>query len=391
MNLFTSGLSKSAPRAGDPPGAAAPTPEPVPARGRTGARRPSRLLGAAALAGLVALPALSLPAGAAPGSVAATQAQAAAVAARLNALDSQMARQDEQLDQAQTRLNGLDAQLTAARQALAAAQAELADKRATLKSAAVAAYVQGGQTDGLVQLIQSSQAQADLRQSYLASVADSQQGAIDSFHAALLAFQARQARLTSEQAAAQSALAQVRAARNASAAAAAAEQSQLSSIKGHLADLVAQVEQQQAAAAAASWSGGGAASRSASFSSGGNLPPPSGPAASVAVQWAQREIGKPYVYGAAGPDSFDCSGLTTYVWGQAGRGLPHSAAGQWDDTTRVPVSALQPGDLVFYYQPVDHVGIYVGGGEMIIADHTGTNVRYASIFRSGLDGGGRVG
>ena len=339
----------------------------------------------------MALPALSLPAGAAPGSVAATQAQAAAVAARLNALDSQMARQDEQLDQAQTRLNGLDAQLTAARQALAAAQAELADKRATLKSAAVAAYVQGGQTDGLVQLIQSSQAQADLRQSYLASVADSQQGAIDSFHAALLAFQARQVRLTSEQAAAQSALAQVRAARNASAAAAAAEQSQLASIKGHLADLVAQVEQQQAAAAAASWSGGRAASRSASFSSGGNLPPPSGPAASVAVQWAQREIGKPYVYGAAGPDSFDCSGLTMYVWGQAGRGLPHSAAGQWDDTTRVPVSALQPGDLVFYYQPVDHVGIYVGGGEMIIADHTGTNVRYASIFRSGLDGGGRVG
>jgi peptidoglycan DL-endopeptidase CwlO len=122
-----------------------------------------------------------------------------------------------------------------------------------------------------------------------------------------------------------------------------------------------------------------------------SLPPPPGAGASLAVGWAHRELGKPYVYGAAGPDSFDCSGLTMYVWAKAGAGLPHSAAGQWDDTVRVPMGAIQPGDLVFFYQPVDHVGIYVGGGEMIVAPHTGTDVKYESIYEPGLDGAGRVG
>lgn len=370
MNPFTICLSKGAPR------------------------RLATTLGAvAALAGLlvVAGPGLAPPAAASP-SLSGARAQAAAAAARLNALDAQMARQDEQLDQAQSRLTSLNAQLAAARKALAAAQATVAAKRATLKAAAVAAYVQGGQTSGIVQLMQSSQSEADVRQGYLASVADAQQGAIDSFHSALVAYQARQSRLAGAQAAAQAAVSQIRSARDASAAAAAREHAELSSLNSQVSALVTQIEAQQAAVTAASFAGryAGAASRSAGFSSSGPLPP-AGAGASAAVEWAQREIGKPYVYGAAGPDSFDCSGLTMYVWERAGVSLPHSAAGQWDDTTRVPISDLQPGDLVFYYEPVDHVGIYVGGGQMIVADHTGTNVRYASIFRDGLDGGGRVG
>lgn len=112
--------------------------------------------------------------------------------------------------------------------------------------------------------------------------------------------------------------------------------------------------------------------------------------AGTAIAWAQREIGKPYVWAGAGPDVFDCSGLIMYVWGKAGVSLPHSAQGQYDATAHVPISALQPGDLVFYDSPViGHVGIYVGGGQMIVADHTGTNIRYASIFRPGIIGGGR--
>jgi len=120
------------------------------------------------------------------------------------------------------------------------------------------------------------------------------------------------------------------------------------------------------------------------------VPSPAG-GASTAIAWAQREIGKPYVWAAAGPDSFDCSGLMMFVWGKAGVSLPHSAQGQYDVTTHVSVSQLQPGDLVFYDSPViGHVGIYVGGGQMIVADHTGTDIRYASIYRSGIIGGGRV-
>ena len=341
-------------------------------------------------------PGLTSVASAAP-SLANARAQAAAVAARVATLDARMAREDEALDQANSRLAAIDSQLSAARSALAAAQAKVAAKRSVLKQAAVAAYIQGGQTSNLVQLMQGNQAQAGLRQSYLSTVADTQQGAIDSFHAALLAYQQQQARLSRQEAAAQTQVAQVRSARDASAAAAAAEHAQLSALDGQVATLVAQIQQQQASATAAriqaelSSRAGSRASRGGSFGPGGSLPPPTGAAASVAVQWAQREVGKPYSYGASGPDSFDCSGLTMYVWGQAGVSLPHSAAGQWDDTIRVPVSDLQPGDLVFYYSPVDHVGIYVGGGQMIIADHTGTDVRYASIYRDGLDGGGRVG
>jgi peptidoglycan DL-endopeptidase CwlO len=351
--------------------------------------------GLAALAGTAVLgPGLSSPASAAP-SLAGARAQAAAVASRVATLDAQMARQDEALDQAQNRLSMLDTQLSASRRQLAATQATLAAKRTVLKQAAVAAYIQGGETGNIVQLMQGNQAQAGLRQSYLSSVADAQQGAIDSYHAALLAYQQQQARLAQQESAAQAQVSRARAAREASTAAATAEHAELSAVNGQVAGLVAQIQQQQAQATAARLQSslssrlGGRASRGGSVGPG--LPPPTGAGASLAVEWAQREIGKPYVYGASGPNSFDCSGLTMYVWEQAGVSLPHSAAGQWDDTTRIPVSALEPGDLVFYYSPVDHVGIYVGGGKMIIADHTGTDVRYASIYRDGLDGGGRVG
>jgi cell wall-associated NlpC family hydrolase len=109
----------------------------------------------------------------------------------------------------------------------------------------------------------------------------------------------------------------------------------------------------------------------------------------VAVAEARRHLGKPYRWGGAGPSSFDCSGLTMVAWRAAGVSLPHSSRMQYSVTARVAVSALQPGDLVFYGSPIHHVGMYVGGGQMIEAPRTGLNVRYASIYRSGLVGAGR--
>jgi cell wall-associated NlpC family hydrolase len=97
--------------------------------------------------------------------------------------------------------------------------------------------------------------------------------------------------------------------------------------------------------------------------------------AAVAVEWAYRELGKPYVWGAAGPNGFDCSGLTMYVWARAGVSLPHSAAAQYGAGTPVSRADLQPGDLVFFGSPIYHVGIYVGGGNMIEAPHTGDVVK----------------
>ena len=120
----------------------------------------------------------------------------------------------------------------------------------------------------------------------------------------------------------------------------------------------------------------------------GGPPPPSSRAA-TAVAMAKAQIGDPYEWGAAGPDSFDCSGLTSYAWAAAGRYLPHSSAAQFAMLPRVSISEIAPGDLLFFGSPVHHVGIYAGGGLMVEAPHTGVNVQLGPAFRSDLVGIGR--
>ena len=113
--------------------------------------------------------------------------------------------------------------------------------------------------------------------------------------------------------------------------------------------------------------------------------------AGAALQEAYRQMGKPYVYGAAGPDSYDCSGLTMWAFGHAGISLPHSAAAQYNYGVHIPPSALQPGDLVFFSEGgyIGHVGIYVGGGNMIDAPHSGSYVGVRALY-PGLIGGTRI-
>ncbi|MGH9164802.1 MAG: C40 family peptidase, partial [Acidimicrobiales bacterium] len=121
---------------------------------------------------------------------------------------------------------------------------------------------------------------------------------------------------------------------------------------------------------------------------GSAVPPP--PGAATAIAEARRQLGKPYEYGSPGPDSFDCSGLTSWAWRAGGKALPHSSRAQMGITTRIPVGDIQPGDLVFYGSPVHHVGLYAGNGQMVEASETGTPVRMASIYRRDLVGVGRV-
>lgn len=107
--------------------------------------------------------------------------------------------------------------------------------------------------------------------------------------------------------------------------------------------------------------------------------PASGPAR-VAVEFAYAQLGKPYVWGADGPDAYDCSGLTMAAWAQAGVSLPHSSTAQFSAGPHVSKSGLQAGDLVFFGVPtIHHVGIYVGGGQMIHAPHSGTVVQIDPI------------
>jgi cell wall-associated NlpC family hydrolase len=118
--------------------------------------------------------------------------------------------------------------------------------------------------------------------------------------------------------------------------------------------------------------------------------PASGNAAAV-VNYAMGQIGDAYVYGASGPDAWDCSGLTMMAWRQAGVSLPHSSSGQMSYGTPVSSSALQPGDLVFYYHPVSHVGIYIGNGQIVHAANPSDGVLTAGVFSMPYSGAVRPG
>ena len=102
--------------------------------------------------------------------------------------------------------------------------------------------------------------------------------------------------------------------------------------------------------------------------------------AAAAVRYAMAQVGKAYVYGAAGPSAFDCSGLTMMAWAQAGVGLPHSSSAQYGSGPHIPASQLQPGDLVFYYSPISHVGMYIGNGMIVHAANPGAGVRVAELY-----------
>lgn len=148
-------------------------------------------------------------------------------------------------------------------------------------------------------------------------------------------------------------------------------------------------ERQEATAAAERAS---RSTSSGSGSSGSNTPPPNvSGKAGVAVQFAYAQLGKPYVFGAAGPGSYDCSGLTMAAWGAAGVGIGgHLTNSQWAATTRIDRGELQPGDLVFFYG-LGHVGIYVGNNQVIHAPQPGESVKLSNVDdMGGYDGAGRV-
>jgi cell wall-associated NlpC family hydrolase len=107
--------------------------------------------------------------------------------------------------------------------------------------------------------------------------------------------------------------------------------------------------------------------------------PATSPGAAIAVRAALSQVGKAYRFAAAGPDAYDCSGLTMWAWAQAGVSLPHYSKAQYDSLPHVPLDALQPGDLVFFYSSVSHVGMYIGGGQMVDAANPALGVRVAGI------------
>lgn len=158
------------------------------------------------------------------------------------------------------------------------------------------------------------------------------------------------------------------------------QQKLLKQTNGELANLIANARRAQAAATSRSTSNNSKTGNS-NVSLPGNLPAPS-PRAAIAIEFARRQLGKPYRYAAVGPGSYDCSGLTMKAWGAAGVSMPHYSGAQYAMFPKVPLSALQPGDLVFRGSGGSaHVSLYIGNGMVITAPQTGDVVKIASMGR----------
>ncbi|MFI9249178.1 NlpC/P60 family protein [Streptomyces sp. NPDC053069] len=148
-----------------------------------------------------------------------------------------------------------------------------------------------------------------------------------------------------------------------------------------------QAAQQQAASSPSSSSSSSSSSSGSgstgSGSTGSTAPSSDGTKAEKAIAFARAQIGKPYVWGATGPDSYDCSGLTQAAWKAAGVTLPRTTYDQVHAGTTVSLADARPGDLVFFYDDISHVGLYMGNGMMIHAPKPGAYVREESIYYGG--------
>ena len=130
-------------------------------------------------------------------------------------------------------------------------------------------------------------------------------------------------------------------------------------------------------------------SRSSTGHSGSTRHLPRGGGSGIGAQaaaYAESKVGDAYVWGATGPSAFDCSGLTMMAYRHAGVSLPHSSGAQFGSGQHISASSLQPGDLVFYYSPIHHVGIYIGGGMIVHAANPGSGVQVASLYSMPFSG-----
>ena len=386
--------------------------------------------------------------GAAP-TEASLQLQAQELAAQIQADGRQLDKMAEAYNAAVIRGGQLATQV-AGLKAESAKTAEQANQvRTALREQAVLSYVVGGAP--LVGSVPGDPTQGrNLALSYAEIVSGGQKRALAAYRQVMAAQVAESQQLSAAQHEVAVTLASVSADREAAAQADAARHQALAQVNGQLAVLVAQVQaQQQAAARAAalareaaltppstvrprtttppttapvirspggpattvapsgslqggssssgssssgSSSSGSSSSGSSSSGSSSSGSPAQAPGASKAIAYANAQLGKPYQWAGAGPDTFDCSGLTMMAWEQAGIYFPHLAQDQYNLTQRIPLASAIPGDLIFFGTPsnVGHVGMYIGNGQMIDAPQTGENVSIQSIYWSDLLGAGRV-
>ena len=311
----------------------------------------------------------------------AKRAEAARLTQQIERSGNQLEIAAEKVNNARIKANKLSAQLADAQTKMREADARASQIRSQLKEVAVSTYMHGGQPSA-----EANQGVDTVRaDAYVHALAGNETDAIDAMRALKINMAQRRDELQKAKAAADAALAAVQADERAAEAADAAMRATLAKVKGDLAGLVA-AEQTRLATR----NKGVVPRAPKSPKSFGPIPGVSA-GASAAVNYARAQIGKPYQWGGAGPNSYDCSGLTMMAWRAGGVSLPHSSQSQYSGTTHIPLSAVQPGDLIFYYSDIHHVGIYEGGGMIIAATHTGDYVREMSMYYTTPAGAGRPG
>ncbi len=285
------------------------------------------------------------------------QAQAQQLAAQISATGTKLDAVNEQVNGALVRLQQSNAAIADAEARIASAKAQTDALEQLVHARAVAIY-QSASNGSDTTIFSIDPGELASSQKYTQAASDRDNTLVDQLNVskAELSVRERDAQTARQQA--QKDVAALQAAQ----AALHAQESQLQAldgqVQGQLVSLVAQARAQQQASEAP-----------------GNLGPIPvvGGGAGQAVAFARAQLGKCYATGGTGNPCFDCSGLTMAAWGSAGVGMSHFSGAQYDEFPHIPMSALQPGDLVFTADPSQHVGIYIGGGTVIHASNPGNN------------------
>ena len=345
------------------------------------------------------------------------KAKAAAIEAQLTQAQNEMSALSQQYDAAQYHLTQINSSIATTKANVAADEQQVSNDRATLSKAAVANYISDGTAASQNPIFSGNERSLGATTTYNKIAEGDISLAVDNLHSAENSLNSQVAQLQGEQTQAQAA---VTTEQNAVAQNAQAIQSQknaLSQENGQIASLIQAQQAAEAAAAAKAAQARQAAAVSAAAAAAATVsaapassargaaapaalsqaaPPPSSPGGAGAVQAAMSQVGVPYVWGGESPKGsaspgFDCSGLTAWSWGQVGVGLPHYSGAQMGNSTPVPISDLQPGDLLFYGPGgSEHVAMYVGPGTMIEAPYTGASVWTTGLrLGSGFVGAGR--
>ena len=338
--------------------------------------------------------------------------EAQRIAAQIEALNNQSFDLGEEFDRVETELAEVDAEVAVAQKRVAELEAQVGSMRTAMQGFAVQSYIYGVQGDGVAALLGGTDAPAVAaqREQYTELVLGSSVSKIDELETVTQDaaqerqnLEAKQAKKRTLQEALEDKQAQVDASIQKA-------RDLQGKVKGELATLVVQEQARRAEQAAArsrtssgsnTSSGGGGRSNGGGSQSSGRSSAPSGPRAGAnvpapspgaagAVAAAMSQLGVGYRYATASPGvAFDCSGLTSWAWSQAGRGLPRNSRSQYASLPHVSQGDIQPGDLVFYYSPISHVGLYIGSGQMVHATHPGDVVKVAAVNWGKVVGIGR--